>query len=201
MNTTLRNTNPASDQQVLDCAFDKDAILKIASEHIAGQFTRATAIHRIRRIEACGKNDSDAYLEAAENIINGPDEAATEHAQRPEPLDMADEYDAALSALEFEKTDTHTGTRWRIQPASMKYRQSVADDHTLIVAEQYNGPGEIDCYQPVGIGYHLAECLTIIATDFQSRSPDAGDLCPEAYALWVRDDRGKFVNTATITQA
>lgn len=107
---------------------------------------------------------------------------------------------AALEAMRFEKTESTTGTRWQIQPTRLTFGDACIGTAALIMAECYNGPVEIAAYEPVGIGYHLDETLLLIAEDYRRRCPENNDLCPEVYAIYNRDARGRYRRDATVTK-
>lgn len=109
---------------------------------------------------------------------------------------LSDELDAHLASMAHDATDPATGLQWHIQPTRPTCGDCVASDACLIVMEQADGP-----YEPVGFGYQLTECLTLISQDYQRRKPENDDLCPEGYALWNRDSRGHYRRDAEITPA
>jgi hypothetical protein len=114
---------------------------------------------------------------------------------------LADEYDDALAASAYQTTDPN-GDLWTIQPLQPHPAcRPLFTGHSLICVEQYNGPGEIACYQPVCLASSEIEAITLISQDYLHRSAEAGDLCPEGYALWTRDDRGHYRRTAEISKA
>jgi hypothetical protein len=115
--------------------------------------------------------------------------------------DHEHEIDAALEAMRFEKTESTTGTRWQIQPTRLTCGDACVGSAALIMAECYNGPGEIAAYEPVGIGYHLDETLLLIAEDYRRRRPENNDFCPEGYAIYNRDAYGRYRRDAEITKA
>lgn len=115
--------------------------------------------------------------------------------------DLADEYDDALAEHAYTAT-SRDGVRWHIQPrrhdVAAAYKLNFPD-HSLICVEQYNAPDEIGCYEPVGIASGRDEALDMISHDYHRRSAENGDLCPEGYALWTRDEHGHYRRTAEIT--
>lgn len=111
--------------------------------------------------------------------------------------------DAALASCAHTAT-SRDGHRWHIQPT--RHNMASVCHHlfttqSLICVEQYNGPGEIDCYEPVGIASGRDEALDLISHDYHRRKPENDDLCPEGYALWNRDPNGHYRRDAEITKA
>lgn len=112
--------------------------------------------------------------------------------------DHAHHLDEALADRVYTAT-SRDGHRWNIQPTRLV--STLFTTHSLICVEQYNGPSEIDCYEPVGIASSQDEALDLISHDYHRRKPENDDLCPEGYALWNRDPSGHYRRDAEITKA
>jgi hypothetical protein len=68
-------------------------------------------------------------------------------------------------------------------------------NNLLLIAENEDG-----AYLPLGI-FTPTEALEAAKADQDSRSSDRDDVCITSYALWKRDESGRYVLTARLDAA